>query len=378
MTDAPVIEVRSAVDGSDLSDGGAIETPGPTTPKPKIDPSVFITKKFDFLAQLFKALNTTTPAPTLVGDSTDPTATTVKPSIVPPGFWVPFPKPPKPPKPSKPPKPEKTKIALLNEIDEALLKAILAEVGPTNPALTDSAKVTREAVSSSKNAVRKASFLDELLHRVTEATPTEPPSDPSQPSLPSSPIETRSLFPPGYWIPPYIYAAKMGIYLDKIFDTIDKAAAADSEDVSEKRSVTETDPSSLILAELTALKNDMVTAFAEGMKSAKTAPASAKPTPKSFKKPFWGPKTTPTPDPVQQRVDLLSDVFDRLAAVEQQLVAGPNATEVATTVPTEPTPSYWAPDPSAPDISAYYKTKTQEFLSQLFADKASAAPAIET
>jgi len=350
VTAAPGLARRSALIDDDIADDGDVIKPLPTTVMPKIDPKVFISKKMDFLTQLFKTLNsTTTIDPTMVTEPMDSTVTTVKPTIVPPGFWVPFPKPATP-KPTKTPKTSKSKkvpTPTPSIADDEILKQILVQL-------------TAEPSAPGGKETRKTSFLDALLHRVTE-----PPTEAT--ASPVTDIETRSLFPPGYWIPPYIYAAKMGIYLDKIFETLDSAASSDDAP-TEKRSVV--DPSAAILTELTALKNQMVEAYAQGAAQAKVAADKSKTTAKPFKKPFWAMKTAETTTPSPDKVSMLSDIYDQLAALEQQLVGAPSSDPLDPTTSAPSTTNYWAPDPAAAaDIASFYKTKTQKYLSTLFSDK---------
>lgn len=558
-TDAPEISARSV----------ATEDPAlqidPSAIPPVIDASFFLNKKFDFLAKLFKILNSTTPATPVEASTSEPDVsaaaaptTTLKPTIVPPNFWFPFPKPPKPPKAPKPPKPSKApkppkppkpEKILKEALDTLLLQSLLADLGvdPTDTSLTNKRaavaplskkakakkvktpeeeitefrippKVDPELYSEkassfldklfktlnktdpeeltnyvtpkatviplnfwtqpsdteytskldafldllmkslnatdsqvkpakskkpdfvgkkpdfvSKKIKTRASFLDELLHRIPPSTTTtEKPKDDcncagdssncccdgkcvTAGSNKESPVKSeRSLifkpFGTGYWIPQYLYAAKMGLYLDQLMDTINSAAADDlTGSPSLKRSVAADSAEdnladlppkdaalNLIISELTELKDNIVEAFAEGIKASKVVSPTSKPfgpPGKSFKKPFWGPKPSPTPDPVaqiQKRIDLINDVFDKLTKVEKTLLftADPddpkvikNITQLLKSEPTKPTepskkvkatvvpPSFWEPDPTAVDTPNYYLAKTQEFLQNLYASK---------
>ena len=551
-TESPDIFVRAA----------AVEPEDPNlnaTAKPPVvvDPSYFLSKKFDFLSKLFKALNSTTPTPPVenVTDDSETASTTLKPTIVPPNFWFPFPKPPKPPKPSKAPKPPKAKKVLKDALDAMLLQSLLADMGvdPTDASLTKRASIAAAASKKTKpkkvkpfeeeiteytipekvdpefysskassfldklfkslnksdgeeltnyvtpkatviplnfwtkpsdkeytskldafldllikslNATdgasttpkpakskisskkfKRASFLDEFLHRIPPSTTTtEKPaegcdcksdsdcgckSDSGCNCKSDSPdcccdgkcdgaakSERSLIFKPfgsGYWIPQYLYAAKMGLYLDKLMDTINTAAADDiSDSPTLKRSAPTDSPDdalanlppkdaavNLIISELTELKDGIIEAFAEGLKAQKLA-ATPKPKPsfgpaaKSFKKPtFWGAKPSPTPDPVEQiqkRIDLINDVFDKLTKVEKTLLFSDDPDDPKTIKnitqllkaeePTEPTPKskkakptivpadFWAPDPTATEEDPnYYLTKTQEFLKTLYQSK---------
>lgn len=376
----------------------------------KVYPDLYSAKASDCLEKLLKILNKTT---------SDELGTNEKPksTVIPTNSWK---------------KPSETEfISKLDTFLDLLIKSL-------NSTGVESVKPGKFEKPKSKagKKMKRSTFLDELLHRVTTPSPTTttqestiPPEDIIYDSkyeliknfikqcccdgncleMPKESSKSeRSLiykpFAPGYWLPQYLYATKMGMYLDKLMDSINTIAASDIENESSdmvKRNVVPTkgDDSTylssteaainLIIAELSELKDDLIDAFTEGIKAQKDAAPTQKtygPSSKSFKKPFWGPKALPTADPVapiQKRIDILNDVFDKLTKVEKTLIFASepeydpklitNLTEILDlTSPKSKfneikvTPNKPSENPDSP---AYFLTKTKEYLQNLYANK---------
>ncbi|KAL0278726.1 UNVERIFIED_CONTAM: hypothetical protein PYX00_000460 [Menopon gallinae] len=364
----------------------------------KIDPALYSAKASDCLDKLFKILSKADAED--IANFIEPKAT-----VVPPNLWT---------------QPSETEYT--SKLD-AFLDLLIKSLNATEVATQKPAKSKK---FESKVIKKRSTFLDELLHRI-------PPSPSPAPTTPETKCtcttktcccgdcgeevtadkSARSLafkpFGTGYWIPQYLYATKMSMYLDKLMDTINSAAAEDTvaDGTSLKRSLVGTDGKvnitgmspkeaalTLLIAELVDVKNDIVEAFGDGVKAQKTA-TSAKPfnpAAKSFKKPFWGPKAAPTADPVepiQKRIDILNDIFDKITEVEKTLLFAddtndpgvissikntlkPEAKTGSTRLgasskfyQTEATPQ----DGGAPESPDYYLEKTRDFLKSLYGSK---------
>ncbi|KAK6630160.1 hypothetical protein RUM44_005716 [Polyplax serrata] len=373
----------------------------------KVNPVLFSSKALSCVDKLFKILNKT------AEDDDMENYVQPKATMVPANAWT---------------KPVETEYT--SKLD-AFLDLLIKSLNATEDSSEKQGKFEKFKGKPGKK-FKRSTFLDELLHRVpttpepttTTTTTTPAPSKDTDCEFIKEFLEEcccesctksqRSLifrpFGSGYWIPQYLYAAKMGMYLDKLMDSINTAAANEVENENPdmlKRSLgsaSEDDESdlsskqtalSLIIAELSELKNNLVEAFTEGIKAQKDASPTTKPygpPGKSFKKPFWGPKggAAPTTDPIapiQKRIDILNDVFDKLTKVEKTLIftSEPdydpkliaNLTEILDLTspkfnsksvthkikvfPTRPTEN--------PESPAYFLAKTKEYLQNLYANK---------
>lgn len=364
----------------------------------KIDPTLYSTKASDCLDKLFKILGKADAED--LANFVEPKAT-----VIPTNMWT---------------QPSETEYT--SKLD-AFLDLLVKSLNATEGTMQKSSKSKKP---ESKMIRKRSTFLDELLHRIP---PSPPPTTPETKCVCSTKtcccgdcdedvttnISARSLafkpFGTGYWIPQYLYAAKMSMYLDKLMDTINTAAAEDAttDGPSLKRSligddnkvnITGMSPKeaalTLLITELVDVKNDIVEAFADGVKAQKTAtPAkSYNPAAKSFKKPFWGPKPSPTTDPVepiQKRIDILNDIFDKITEVEKTLLFADDKKDanVFSTIkntlqpesrvgsaklgaskfyklkPTEAAQE----DGEASESADYYIEKTKDFLQNLYGSK---------
>lgn len=212
---------------------------------------------------------------------------------------------------------------------------------------------------------KKSAFLDTLLKNLATSTPA---------TTTDVPTPKSTIVPPSFWIPssiipgPTEYTDKVSDFLDKLFNSIKLNATApetsdDSdaksvfmrslkpEDISSDKIVRSLDDASsiaaakdaiadIILSELGDLKSDMMATLNDLITYEKTAAASA--TAKKPFKPFAGifPFAKPTTDPTlpyQQRMTVLSQVFDMLTDLQRNIsVVAKNAMATNASTPELP------------------------------------------
>jgi len=195
---------------------------------------------------------------------------------------------------------------------------------------------------------KKSEFLDTLFKNLATSTPA--------PTTTEVPTSKSTIVPPSFWIPsaiipgPTEYTQKVSDFLDKLFNSLNATAPEASDDSDAKsdfmRSLKPDDISSdkiarslddassiatakdaivdTILSELSDLKGDMIATLNDLIAYEKTAAAASAATAKKPFKPFAGifPFAKPTIDPTlpfQQRMTVLSQVFDMLTELQRNI-----------------------------------------------------------
>lgn len=216
------------------------------------------------------------------------------------------------------------------------LPGMFGSVGPFGP-----------VVDPTMFTSKKSAFLDTLFKNIATSTP----------ATTDTPVPKSTIVPPSYWMPssiisdPTEYTSKVSDFLDKLFDSIKLNATVGATDggsdaksdfmrslkpdstLPDKIARSLEDLSSIstardtivdtILSELSSLKNNMITTLNDLIAYEKTASAAATTAKKPFK-PFPGLWPKPTIDPTlpfQQRMDLLSQVFDMLTDLQRNITA---------------------------------------------------------
>ncbi|XP_018407206.1 PREDICTED: uncharacterized protein LOC108783196 isoform X1 [Cyphomyrmex costatus] len=231
--------------------------------------------------------------------------------------------------------------------------------GPFAPSSSFGPVVDPSAVIS-----KKSEFLDTLFKNLATSTPA---------STTEVPTPKSTIVPPSFWIPSSVipgsteYTQKVSDFLDKLFDSINVTASEVSDDSDSKsdflRSLKPDDSSSdkiarslddassiaaakdaivdTILSELGNLKGDMIATLNDLIAYEKNAAAVAATAKKPFK-PFSGafPFAKPTIDPTlpfQQRMTVLSQVFDMLTELQRNIsVVAKNAIATNVSAPDNP------------------------------------------
>ncbi|KMQ96789.1 hypothetical protein RF55_2908 [Lasius niger] len=204
------------------------------------------------------------------------------------------------------------------------------------------------AVDPSMFTAKKSTFLDTLFKNLVTSTPATTTEIPT----PKSTIVPASFWLPSSVIPsPTEYTQKVSDFLDKLFDSLKLNATAQEADDSssaksdfmrslkpddtlpDKNARSLDDASSIaatkdaivdiILSELGNLKSDMIATLNDLIAYEKTAATAAATAKKPFK-PFSGmfPFAKPTVDPTlpfQQRMTVLSQVFDMLTNLQKNI-----------------------------------------------------------
>lgn len=197
---------------------------------------------------------------------------------------------------------------------------------------------------------KKSAFLDTLFKNLATSTPATTTEIPT----PKSTIVPASFWLPSSVIPsPTEYTQKVSDFLDKLFDSIKLNTTAEeaddsssaksnfmrslkSDDVLPNKYARSLDDASsiaaakdavvdIILSELGNLKSDMIATLNDLIAYEKTAATTAATAKKPFK-PFSGifPFAKPTVDPTlpfQQRMAVLSQVFDMLTDLQKNITA---------------------------------------------------------
>lgn len=187
---------------------------------------------------------------------------------------------------------------------------------------------------------KKSEFLDTLFKNIATSTPATTTDVPTP----------STIVPPSFWIPssvipgPTEYTQKVSDFLDKLFDSVNGTALEASDDLDAKSDFMRSlkpdfspdkiarsldDASSIadakdaivdtILSELGNLKSDMIATLNDLIAYEKTAAAAT--TKKPFK-PFASIFAKPTVDPTlpfQQRMTVLSQVFDMLTDLQKNI-----------------------------------------------------------
>ncbi|XP_077271368.1 uncharacterized protein LOC143902385 isoform X2 [Temnothorax americanus] len=191
---------------------------------------------------------------------------------------------------------------------------------------------------------KKSEFLDTLFKNLATSTPA---------TTTEVPAPKSTIVPPSFWIPssvipgPTEYTQKVSDFLDKLFDSINVTASEASDgsdtksdfmrslkpDISPDKITRSLDDASsiaaakdaivdTILSELGDLKGDMLATLNDLIAYEKASAAAAAPK-KSFKPfssifPFAKPTIDPTL-PFQQRMTVLSQVFDMLTDLQRNI-----------------------------------------------------------
>ncbi|KAL6435470.1 hypothetical protein ACFW04_005445 [Cataglyphis niger] len=197
---------------------------------------------------------------------------------------------------------------------------------------------------------KKSAFLDTLFKNLATSTPATTTEIPT----PKSTVVPASFWLPSSVIPsPTEYTQKVSDFLDKLFDSIKLNTTAEeaddsssaksnfmrslkSDDVLPNKYARSLDDASsiaaakdavvdIILSELGNLKSDMIATLNDLIAYEKTAATTASTAKKPFK-PFSGifPFAKPTVDPTlpfQQRMAVLSQVFDMLTDLQKNITA---------------------------------------------------------
>ncbi|XP_029160543.1 uncharacterized protein LOC114932485 isoform X2 [Nylanderia fulva] len=218
-------------------------------------------------------------------------------------------------------------------------------------------------VDPSMLTAKKADFLDTLFKNLATSTPATTTEIPT----PKSTIVPASFWLPSSVIPgPTEYTQKVSDFLDKLFDSIKLNATAQETDDSssansnfmrsvkpddilpDKNARSLDDASSIvaakdaivdiILSELGNLKSDMIATLNDLIAYEKTATTAAATSKKPFKPfssifPFAKPTVDPTL-PFQQRMAVLSQVFDMLTDLQKNItVVAKDAITTSTSPP---------------------------------------------
>ncbi|XP_028045243.1 uncharacterized protein LOC105833698 [Monomorium pharaonis] len=211
---------------------------------------------------------------------------------------------------------------------------------------------------------KKSEFLDTLFKNLATSTPA---------TTTEVPTAKSTIVPPNFWVPssvipgPTEYTQKVSDFLDKLFDSINAnvSEASNGSDVKSDfmRSLKPDDISpdkiarslddapsiaaakdaivDTILSELGDLKGDMMATLNDLIAYEKAVAAAAAPTKKPFK-PFSSifPFAKPTMDPTlpfQQRMTVLSQVFDMLTDLQRNIsVVAKNAMATNASTPSNP------------------------------------------
>ncbi|PNF16386.1 hypothetical protein B7P43_G10494 [Cryptotermes secundus] len=387
---------------SPFADGSSAAGPVP----PVVDPSVFLDKKTKFLSELFNSLSatpstsevsaraiatdesTTDPLQAVPPNfwlqfipafATPPPAPTVKPTIVPPGFWVPS----VVTKPAGFFGPSVPVVDPAQFIDKktAFLKTLFSTLNITvTPAPVTTPEPTLDPVIEYEQKV--AEFLDKLFTAIINNDSAGATAKRDLAGADETAAKGEKNF-----------LGKENEVYDSTRNAKSKTDAQATDETGDftRRSVdTANDTSSVgaqqlpvdallsakdkvvdtIIAEMGGIKNNILATLAELITKQKEAAATPPPTPAPKKKPgpsfgpggpfgFGGPfspwakvalttttpKPTPDPEPFQKKVEFLSQVFDTLTKLEKDVTealsqavseAAAAATTTTTSIPTTP------------------------------------------
>lgn len=207
---------------------------------------------------------------------------------------------------------------------------------------------------------KKTTFLDALFKSLAaQATSTTPAPVTDAAMEFTTPTPKPTIVPPGFWAPSLIpsptdYPAKVSVFLQKLFESIQNktaaaaaAAAATAETITDDdddvtfdqfvgsnkvvRSVDDVDAiaaakdtiSESILTELSSLKNEIVATVTDLITYQKAYAAnvpakSLKPKPEGFPT-FWPKPVFDVTLPFQQRIDVLGSIFDTLIDLQRNI-----------------------------------------------------------
>ncbi|XP_076171429.1 uncharacterized protein LOC143148711 isoform X1 [Ptiloglossa arizonensis] len=230
---------------------------------------------------------------------------------------------------------------------------------------------------------KKSTFLDTLFKNLATSTPS--------PALTEAPTTKSTIVPPDFWFPssmvpnPTDYTEKVGDFLDKLFDTLklnkttitnksdstsiknDLARSIKSDEGTTQAKIARSidDLSSInaakdtivnsILSELGDLKSNMVTTMNDLVAYEKSAATISPKKPfKPFASSMWPKPTTDGTLPFQQKMTILSQVFDMLSDLQKNITLAVQNTINAKIAST---------DASEGTITANYPLMTNDILS---------------
>ncbi|XP_032665818.1 uncharacterized protein LOC116841683 isoform X2 [Odontomachus brunneus] len=257
-------------------------------------------------------------------------------------------------------------------------------------------------VDPSMMMTKKTTFLDTLFKSL--ATSTAAP-----PTATDVPAPKSTIVPPSYWMPssiipdPSEYTSKVSDFLDKLFDSIklnttakvaddssdsseaksafmmrslkpDDAAAERTARASQDLSAIETAKDSVvdaILSELGNLKSDMMGTLSDLIAYEKASAAASAAAAKKPFKPFAGIfPSKPTVDPTlpfQQRMTVLSQVFDTLIDLQRNITAATNNAMTTNANAADNSEESTPKSPSAVGASSFNATLLDAVLKKLSA-----------
>ncbi|XP_072753864.1 uncharacterized protein [Anoplolepis gracilipes] len=253
------------------------------------------------------------------------------------------------------------------------LPGIFGPFGPGGP--FEPSDSFGSVVDPSTFTSKKSAFLDTLFKNLATSTPATTTETPKSTIVPAS-----------FWLPssiipsPTEYTEKVSDFLDKLFDSIKLNATAQeaddsssaksdflrsvqSDDILPDKSARSLDDASsiaaakdeivdIILSELGNLKSDMIATLNDLITYEKTAATTAATSKKPFKPfssmfPFAKPTVDPTL-PFQQRMAVLSQVFDMLTDLQKNITVIAKGTNTGTLESSEELPRVPLTDSPSP------------------------------